>query len=535
MWGWGVWNILARDARLRPAENTKSSQRTTPYLEQSGRRADCTKIVQFLIVLAACLLAFAPRLASAAAPLMAIPGSGDVTTPTSGGATKLGSGDVSTGGDFTYTIPIQVPPGTKGMVPKLALTYLSSAGDGHLGIGWSLSGFSAITRCPRTLAQDGVHGGVNFDTNDRFCLDGMRLLQTAGTGNYGAAGSKYYTEINTFQKIVANGTQGNGPAYFQVWARDGTYYEYGNTVFSNNVGAQVLASGTQTVRVWALDMIIDTSGNYMFFTYGQNTSTYANGVDYYPTSIKWTGNLGAGTTTTNSVQFLYDTPNSETPNCDNGQRPDLIPTYQAGSLIENTTLLCEIKTFATTGGSSNLVFDYKLGYNLATNGAQHDELNSVTLCDTSTTNCLPPTQISWQGSRDQLNLNAVPNGLAQGQPLAAGDFNGDGLTDALLEVCPSSGGVIYYGSQTGSFNSANFNASFDYWLENASPPQAEHYSGTACFYNYQGAEDTNYLAALFPFVFDLNGDGFSDVIFTLLWGSTDSWASEALARISQTI
>src|ERR1700743_2142498 len=86
----------------------------------------------------------------------------------------------STGG-ATYTIPIVIPPGTAGMTPSLSLVYSSQSGDGLLGFGWSLSGLPAITRCPRTVAQDGVHGGVNYDNNDRFCLDGKRLMVISGT------------------------------------------------------------------------------------------------------------------------------------------------------------------------------------------------------------------------------------------------------------------------------------------------------------------------------------------------------------------
>lgn len=87
---------------------------------------------------------------------------------------------ISPSGAATYRIPIEVPPGVAGMQPQLALSYNSQAGNGIMGMGWSIEGLSAITRCPKTMATDGVRGGVNFNTEDRFCLDGQRLINVLG-------------------------------------------------------------------------------------------------------------------------------------------------------------------------------------------------------------------------------------------------------------------------------------------------------------------------------------------------------------------
>ena len=92
-------------------------------------------------------------------------------------------------GSVNYTLPIQVAPGRGGMQPELFLNYSSGGGNGVLGVGWSLGGLSAIHRCPRTLAQDGAVGGINFDENDRYCLDGQRLVAVSGSN--GAIGTEY--------------------------------------------------------------------------------------------------------------------------------------------------------------------------------------------------------------------------------------------------------------------------------------------------------------------------------------------------------
>ena len=74
-------------------------------------------------------------------------------TPASAQSMSLpGKFGVGATGAANYSIPIVAPPGTAGMVPSLALTYSSQAGNGLLGMGWSLEGLPSIGRCPRTDA-----------------------------------------------------------------------------------------------------------------------------------------------------------------------------------------------------------------------------------------------------------------------------------------------------------------------------------------------------------------------------------------------
>src|SRR5262245_43843546 len=106
-----------------------------------------------------------------------------------GAGSTPGSFRVTEGGAAEYRIPIRVPPGVAGLEPELALVYNSQAGNGLLGVGWQLEGLSAITRCPRTVAQDGVRRGIKYDSSDRYCLDGQRLVAVAGS--YGENGTEY--------------------------------------------------------------------------------------------------------------------------------------------------------------------------------------------------------------------------------------------------------------------------------------------------------------------------------------------------------
>jgi len=75
-------------------------------------------------------------------------------------------------------------------------------------------------RRPRTVAQDGFRGGINYDANDRFCLDSQRLMMISGA-YYGAPGAEYRTEVDSFLKITSLGTAGSGPASFIVKTKGG--------------------------------------------------------------------------------------------------------------------------------------------------------------------------------------------------------------------------------------------------------------------------------------------------------------------------
>jgi len=60
-------------------------------------------------------------------------------------------------GAATAAIPIEVPPGRKGMAPKLALTYSSQQGSGWIGMGWTID-LGAIQRSTKR--------GVSYAGND---------------------------------------------------------------------------------------------------------------------------------------------------------------------------------------------------------------------------------------------------------------------------------------------------------------------------------------------------------------------------------
>lgn len=335
------------------------------------------------------------------------------------GATP-GSFSVNNNGGANYSVPIVIPPGTAGMVPNLSFSYDRQVDNALLGVGWSIRGLSVIQRCGATIVHDEFKGGVNYDANDRYCLDGQRLMAVNG-GVYGGDGTEYRTQQESWIKVVSYGTAGNGPAYFKVWTKDGKVMEYGVTADS-----RIEAQGKATVRLWALNKVEDTKGNYFTVSYGEDS---ANG-EYWPTRIDYTGNARVSPVLSpyNSVQFFY------------ADRTDIAPRYQGGSVIKVTKRLTNVKTFVA--GTEKEVRDYQLVYdNLGAAG--RSRLTAITECGADSV-CLPSTTFDWQTVKDAGAFDGKFSGYWNGHGggtsnNATGDFNGDGKTD--LAGYTGSGGI----------------------------------------------------------------------------------------------
>ena len=346
-------------------------------------------------------------------------------------------------GNTNYSIPIATGPSAGGMAPEISLNYNSAAPNGELGVGWSIGGMSAITRCAQTYEQDGPNAvaGVHLTSTDRFCLDGQRLV--ASDGVYGAADTEYRLESDPFTRIVSFGQVSGqfGPNWFLVSRQDGSKSIYGN---SNDSRIRIEAGSNgsaNTVLTWALTSITDSAGNEIVFEYCSSNGAAANGdcpddlntnnqVEYHIKRIQYGG---AGYP--NKIEFNWD-----------NNRADASTAYLVGGRLTSTYLLESVDSFSTgSTGGQQLLRSYQLRYANDGDGYGRPTIDQITECGKlSPMVCFEPVKFNWHRSSNEFssakvtlpiggsgssNLNLFPDNYISGQPA---DLDGDGLTDFVF-------------------------------------------------------------------------------------------------------
>jgi len=321
-------------------------------------------------------------------------------------------------GSASYSVPIDVAPGRGGMQPELSINYSSNGGNGILGVGWSLGGLSAISRCGRTVAQDGAVSGINFDKNDRYCLDGQRLVPVKGAN--GAVGAEYRTEIDSYAKITSHGGSTNKPNYWVVKTKAGQVMTYGQ-------GGNSTHTFSQGPMSWAIREANDTTG--------KNPVTYHYSINSYKQYLNRISYAGG------NVEFGYETTTAR-------------QSFFKGQAITANKRLVSISTFVNNSSVLNeFTFDYDI-----VGADKRSQLKALHQCDDSN-RCLKPLKFEWGdtvASSNQLSNSAAWVGGGSGSDKAQfhfGDFNGDGLTDHFYHRYDAYDGKLrlYLGQTNGSF------------------------------------------------------------------------------------
>ncbi|MFT3765275.1 MAG: FG-GAP-like repeat-containing protein [Minicystis sp.] len=326
-----------------------------------------------------------------------------------------GAFSVTSTGEATYTIPIVVPPGRAGMEPRLALSYSSAAGEGALGMGFSLAGLSAITRCPQTILDDGRVRGVRDAPDDALCLDGKHLVAVG----HGRGTVEYRTFPDTFTKVVAHLATGmfaaGQPLWFDAYTRAGVHLEYGTTADSRVRGRGGVS------RAWWMAKSADRLGNFIAYSYRNDTDPDdGHTVEHVPAEIRYTGFEGSRTLApSRAVRFHYEE-----------KEPGHVRmSYVRGTAVKSSLRLSSIETF---GPGHARVREYRLGHGFGP-GTGRMLLTDVRECAADHT-CKPPTRFWYSGRRP--GFASVETAIrvpyaAKASPMLL-DATGDGLDDIVV-------------------------------------------------------------------------------------------------------
>ena len=323
--------------------------------------------------------------------------------------------NVSETGAAELSVPISVPPGLRQVEPKLSLGYSSQSGNGLAGVGFSLRGLSAISRVGRTPYLDGKKGGISFDANDRFSLDGQRLILVSG--QWGVDGAEYRVEGSPAYRIRSIGATQGGPLSWTVQTGDGTTIELGATLDSRAAANRF--AGDAAVLSWGISRVSDSFGNTMRFAYAPLVGA-ENGYLRIE-RISYGENTNAGRSGQAEVAFEY------------ADRPDTRLSYIGGAKVEVRKLLSAIE--------SRYAGARLRRYDLLYTGVNPSDSRVITsITETGSDGvALPPTNFDWQVPGGTFfTTNDNPPGL-EGRRLdigrtpyvTVGDFNGDGRNDIM--------------------------------------------------------------------------------------------------------
>ncbi len=274
---------------------------------------------------------------------------------------------LTSGGQATYSLPINVMPGRAGSQPELAFMYQSNKGNGLLGVGWQIGGLSAISRCGKSLTTDGRRGGVSFNHEDRYCLDGQRLI--AVLGNYGQNRTEYRLEKNGYEKIVSYGAVEGAPEFFKVWHKDGSVYEYGKSTDS-----KAKLPETDVTYQWKLNKQTDITG--------KNASVYEYSV---PTGSS-VPRLKAISYVGGKLEFEYE------------DRDDVTQSYLGGKTIKKNKRLRRVSVLNSV---NKRVGYYQLSYQ-GQSASERSLLSQIKYCANG--DCTTPVSFDWE-SNEKLALN----------------------------------------------------------------------------------------------------------------------------------
>ncbi|MCF7830823.1 hypothetical protein K9M41_02415 [Candidatus Gracilibacteria bacterium] len=265
-------------------------------------------------------------------------------------------------GSATYSYPIWIPEGRKEMTPYLNLTYSSNQKnyESPIGYGWSLP-TNAIFRSTRKgvdklYIEDDFTADINRNTTELIVTDQEQ-------GLYGAKTETSFTKyIFTDNHWIATDTKG-------------TKYFFG----INADTKQVNPDNEEEVYKWLLERIEDPNGNYITYTYIQDSG------QIYPATIRYTGYEEEEGLF--EVRFVLE------------ERPYFL-SYERGFRTETSLIFNEIQIYSLID-EEELIRTYELDHEVVNDAIIH--LTGITI--RSGENILPPINFSYYDGTEEEPTN----------------------------------------------------------------------------------------------------------------------------------
>lgn len=217
-------------------------------------------------------------------------------------------------GDFTWSYPMDVPPGSGGPVPQVDVGYSSGSVDGRtsatnnqpswVGEGFDLAPGGSIERRYKSCAMDLNGNNGTRSTGDlcwgtdnaTFTLNGKggELVRDDATGAWRPRGD----DGSKVERLTGATNGDNNGEYWRITTKDGTQYYFGLNrlpgwtsgnpetrsswtvpVFGNNSGepcnaATFADSWCYQTNRWNLDYVVDRHGNTMSLFYDTESNYY---------------------------------------------------------------------------------------------------------------------------------------------------------------------------------------------------------------------------------------------------------------------
>jgi len=368
-------------------------------------------------------------------------------------------------GAATYTYPLELPPGTNNLQPRIALSYnhqLTTNPTGIVGSAWSLS--------ENYILRD-IEYSFSDDSDDTFILmlngESHKLV-------YDSSDNRFHTKVESYLNITnVSGGNNDNDVYWIITNKEGLQYRFGYNSDSE------LVSNIQdyTVR-WSLDKTTDAHNNSIFYTYSENPTTNDEGV-VYPKTIEYNNDKKR------VINFTLET----------SDRFDDMEAYFQGNKQRYARRIKDISIIS----DGTLVRKYSFSY-LSIESYSKSLLDSITVFGSDDSTTLPPITFEyfddargWKFDADEFTLstddsvyfNSFDNGA---RPL---DLNRDGLID-----------LVQSDKNNPDFNGSMINNGTN-WIDDLSWEIPEYIVDTS---SHAGGGEYGV-----RFI-DVNGDGFTDLV-----------------------